>query len=107
MLSLTRPGDWVLDPFLGVGTSVASAVMRGRKGCGSEKMPEYAQLARDRARQAMQGTLPVRAMNTPVYDAAKAGKALTTVQWKSPDRTVPWSQINLVEDRCTVEWTAK
>ncbi len=107
VLSLTRPGDWVLDPFLGVGTSVASAVMRGRKGCGSEKLHEYAELARDRARQAMQGMLPVRPMNTPVYDATKAGKALTTVQWAPQDQFKPWSQINLVEEKRPPEWASK
>ena len=104
VLSLTRPDDWVLDPFLGVGTTVASAIMRGRKGCGAEKLPEYARVARDRARLAMQGMLPVRPMNTPVYDAAKAGKSLTTASWSSPDAAVPWSQINLVEERHTAGW---
>ena len=104
VLSLTRPDDWVLDPFLGVGTTVASAVMRGRRGCGAEKLPQYAQVARDRARLAMQGLLPVRAMNTPVYDAAKAGKSLTTVRWKTPETVSPWNQINLVEEGRPAGW---
>lgn len=107
VLSLTRTDDWVLDPFLGVGTTVASAVMRGRRGCGSEKMPQYAQVARDRVRQAMQGTLPTRTMNTPVYDAAKAGKSLTTTQWNLPEPSGLWSQINLVEERRPADWSTK
>jgi adenine-specific DNA-methyltransferase len=104
VLSLTRPDDWVLDPFLGVGTTVASAIMRGRKGCGAEKLPAYAQIARDRARLAMQGLLPVRRMNTPVYDAAKAGKSLTTANWSASEPTAPWSQLNLVEERRVAGW---
>lgn len=104
VLSLTRPDDWVLDPFLGVGTTVASAVMRGRRGCGAEKLPQYAQIARDRARLAMEGLLPVRAMNTPVYDAAKAGKSLTTARWTAPESASPWNQINLVEEARQAGW---
>ncbi len=103
VLSLTRPGDWVFDPFLGAGTTVASAVMRGRKGCGSEKMPEYAEVARQRALQAMQGLLPVRPMNTPIYDAAKAGKSLTAVAWESPLVPAPWRQASLEEEAQAAE----
>lgn len=100
VLSMTRSGDWVLDPFLGVGTTVASAVMRGRRGCGAEKMPEYAQIARQRVAQALRGSLPVRPMNTPVYDAAKAGKALTTRQWEGTPPAPPegWQQVRLLEE---------
>ena len=104
VLSLTRPGDWVMDPFLGVGTTVAAALMRGRKGCGAEKLPAYAQLSRDRVRLAQQGLLPTRSMNTPVYDAAKAGKALTTPRWNAPEPAPVWSQINLVEEKRPTGW---
>ncbi len=103
VLSLTRPGDWVFDPFLGAGTTVASAVMRGRKGCGSEKVAEYAQVARQRALQAMQGLLPVRPMNTPVYDATKAGKSLTAPAWDPPLVPKPWRQASLVDEAQTAE----
>ena len=107
VLSMTRPNDWVLDPFLGVGTTVASALMRGRRGCGSEKIPEYAALARQRARQALRGTLPVRPMNKPVYDAAKAGKALTTRHWDQPAPAPGWDQMRLVEEICAAEYSPR
>jgi adenine-specific DNA-methyltransferase len=87
----------VLDPFLGVGTTVASAVLRGRRGCGAEKMPEYVEIARSRVRQAIDGLLPVRAMHTPVYDPANAGKSLTTNVWNTP-REESWQQERLVEE---------
>ena len=83
VLSLTQKDDWVLDPFLGVGTTVISAVRHGRRGCGSEKMEQYALIAHERVQQAMKGVLPVRSMNTPVYDPAKAGKALTRNNWSA------------------------
>lgn len=97
VLSLTDKDDWVLDPFSGVGTTVASAILRGRKGCGAEKMPEYADVARDRARKAMEGLLPVRPMHTPVYDPANAGKALTTNVWQTVEQET-WQQVRLVEE---------
>jgi adenine-specific DNA-methyltransferase len=36
ILSLANPGDWVLDPFLGVGTTADALVRRGRKAAGAE-----------------------------------------------------------------------
>ena len=97
VLSLSDKDDWVLDPFLGVGTTVASAVLRGRRGCGSEKMPVYVEIARSRVKQAMEGLLPVRAMHTPVYNPADAGKSLTTNVWNTPRQEV-WQQERLVEE---------
>lgn len=87
VLSLTREGDLVLDPFAGVGTSVAAAVRHGRRGYGAEKLEEYVKVARERARQALSGTLPVRPMNTPVYDPVKAGSKLTVNPWQDPETT--------------------
>lgn len=43
---LTDPGDVVLDPFAGSGTSLAAAVQWDRVPIGFDLMPEYAQLAR-------------------------------------------------------------
>jgi adenine-specific DNA-methyltransferase len=103
VLSLTEKDDWVLDPFLGVGTTVASAVLRGRRGCGSEKMKEYVAIAHERVEKAIAGLLSVRDMKTPVYDPAKAGKALTTAHW-SPIETESWSQMQLVEQQRAGGW---
>ncbi|MCF8169455.1 MAG: site-specific DNA-methyltransferase, partial [Rhodoferax sp.] len=98
VLSLTDKDDWVLDPFLGVGTTVASAVLRGRKGCGSERVADYVEVARGRVRNAMDGMLPVRAMHTPVYDPANAGKSLTTNSWQTIEQDT-WQQVRLVEQQ--------
>jgi len=81
LLSLTEKGDMVFDPFAGVGTSIAAAVRNKRRGCGVEKMTEYVKIARTRILQAMDGSLPVREMNTPVYDPRKAGNSLTKSPW--------------------------
>lgn len=44
----TQPGDLVLDPFVGSGTTAASAIEAQRRCVGLELNPEYAQIARRR-----------------------------------------------------------
>ena len=44
----TKPGDLVLDPFAGYGTTVAVAERMGRRGIGIELVPEHLEIARRR-----------------------------------------------------------
>jgi modification methylase len=48
LLASTKPGDIVLDPFFGTGTTGAVARRLGRRWIGIERDPNYAQLARER-----------------------------------------------------------
>jgi modification methylase len=48
LLAATRPGDLVLDPFFGTGTTGAVARRLGRRWLGIERDPDYAALARAR-----------------------------------------------------------
>lgn len=82
VLSLTNEGDWVLDPFLGTGTTVIAAIRHGRRGIGAETVRKYVQLARQRIQQEMEGTLRTRPMDRPVYDPVEAGNSLTAAPWK-------------------------
>jgi DNA modification methylase len=45
---VTKPGDLVLDPFAGYGTTVAVAERMGRRAIGIELVPEHLELARRR-----------------------------------------------------------
>lgn len=45
---MTEEGDWVLDPFLGSGTTVEAAVRLNRNAVGIEKMEEYHKLSVER-----------------------------------------------------------
>jgi adenine-specific DNA-methyltransferase len=82
VLSLTNEGDWVLDPFLGTGTTLIAAIRHGRRGVGAETVPKYVQLARERIEQEIEGTLRTRPMDRPVYDPVDAGNSLTVAPWK-------------------------
>lgn len=44
----SRPGDLVLDPFAGYGTTVAVAERLGRRAIGIELLPEHLEIARQR-----------------------------------------------------------
>jgi modification methylase len=48
ILSSTKPGDIVLDPFFGTGTTGAAARRLGRRYIGIEREAEYVKLAADR-----------------------------------------------------------
>lgn len=86
VLSTTRHGDWVLDPYVGVGTSIIAAIRHGRRGAGAEKEPAYVALARSRIAQGMAGTLKVRPRNKPVFDPKNAGPNLTVAPWLDPNQ---------------------
>lgn len=85
VLSMSKKNDWVLDPFAGVGTTMAAAVRCGRRGAGAEIFDKYVKIARDRVRAAAAGQLRVRERNTPVYDPDKAGSALRHAPWLSDE----------------------
>lgn len=89
VLSLTSENDWVLDPFLGTGTTIIAAVRHGRRGAGAETVPKYVQIARERIQQELDGTLRTRPMGRPVYDPVEAGNSLTVAPWKKkPEQTM-------------------
>ena len=55
----SRPGDLVLDPFLGSGTTAVAARMLGRRCLGIEREEEYVRLARARVEAVSQVVLPM------------------------------------------------
>ena len=81
VLSMTNEEDWVLDPFLGTGTSIIAAIRHKRRGAGAETIPKYVQLAKQRIKQELAGTLRTRPMDKPVYDPIEAGNSLTIAPW--------------------------
>ncbi len=74
VLSMTNEGDWVLDPFLGTGTSIIAAIRHNRKGVGAETEENYVKIARDRIQKAINGTLRTRPMGREKYDPNLNGR---------------------------------
>ncbi len=72
VLALTDKGDWVYDPFVGVGSTAVAALIHGRRVMGSEIVPEYIEIARRRLEDAEKGMLRIRPMERPVFDPRKS-----------------------------------
>lgn len=66
VLALTKPGDRVLDPFVGVGTSVVAAAKHNRVGIGIDQSQAYIEIARARLRDYECGRLATRPLGKPV-----------------------------------------
>jgi len=67
VLALTNEGDVVLDPFVGVGSSIIAAILHNRKGVGVDKERQYTDIAFKRITQALNGTLQKRPLGKPVW----------------------------------------
>lgn len=80
VLALTNPGDLVVDPFMGVGTSAIAAILHNRRAAGAEKVPEYMVLAKERIALAASGYLETRPMDRPIYEPP-LNSSLTKVQY--------------------------
>lgn len=75
VLSLTNPGDSVLDPYLGVGSSAIAALKHKRSAFGCDLEKRYVDIAWDRIHDLRAGRLRTRPMNKPVYEpSAKESK---------------------------------
>ena len=64
ILAATNPGDIVLDPFFGTGTTGAVAKKLGRKYLGLEQDPDYFRVARKRLRE-IAGAVDLSLVQTP------------------------------------------
>jgi len=68
VLGLTNPGDLVVDPFMGVGTTAIGAAFFGRRFAGADIFRKYVDVAESRLAALQRGSLRVRRMNTPIHE---------------------------------------
>lgn len=68
VLSMTDEHDDVLDPYVGVGTSVIAAIKHNRNGYGCDTVGEYIAIAHERIRDFYSGCLKTRPMGKAIYD---------------------------------------
>lgn len=73
VLSMTEPGGSVLDPYMGVGSSLVAARKHGRAAFGCDVVVEYVEIARQRVRDLDAGVLRTRPMRKPIYDPSLPG----------------------------------
>lgn len=69
VLALTDENDTVLDPYVGVGSSVLAALLHNRKAIGIDKENNYLKIALKRIETLKNGTIKRRIMGTPIYAA--------------------------------------
>jgi len=74
VLSMTKEGDSVLDPFLGVGTTIIASVKNNRIGIGAELKDNYIEETYQRLNDLKEGLLKYRPRDKPVYKATKETK---------------------------------
>jgi DNA modification methylase len=84
VLALTDEGDWVLDPFSGVGSALLAALKNGRRALGCEKEAEYVEIARQRIADLRSGRLRYRQLGKPVHQPTGREKvAQIPIEWQN------------------------
>jgi len=73
VLSMTDPGDAVLDPYMGVGSSLIAAIKHGRSAAGCDITGDYVRISRQRLDALFAGRLQTRPMFKPIYDPSLPG----------------------------------
>lgn len=68
VLAMTREGDAVLDPYMGVGSTAIAAIRHQRLAYGCDIDPLYVEIAWQRVHDWRAGVLRTRPMARPVYD---------------------------------------
>lgn len=72
ILASSNPGDVVLDPFNGSGTTVVSAALLGRKYVGIDQSAEYVTFAQKRLEHALAQAKAAEAQTLPIEQAVQA-----------------------------------
>ncbi len=87
--AFTNPGDIVLDPFSGVGSSMLAALKNGRRAIGCEKEPEYIELAKERIKMLDNGVLPYRKLGKPIHKpTGKEKVSQIPDEWKQQETLI-------------------
>lgn len=86
VLALTQPGDVVLDPFMGVASSLLAAALHDRKGVGVDKDADYVKVAKSRLDAVRQGILKRRPLGRRKYEP--------TGKEKVAQRPLDWDRLN-------------
>lgn len=84
VLALTNEGDWVFDPYMGVGSALIAALMHDRRAMGCEKETTYVEIARQRVQDYYNGVLRYRPLGKPVFQPTGREKvSQIPPEWKN------------------------
>jgi DNA modification methylase len=86
--TFSRPGDWILDPFAGLGTTLFSAARLGRRSIGFEPSTERAAYVTARLPP------PHRLVSDPVQTASRGDLPAFALIFTSP----PYITVNIEDD---------
>ncbi len=78
VLALTNEGDWVFDPYMGVGSSLIAAIMHNRRAVGCDKEKAYVEITKHRIKSYYNGTLRYRNLGKPIYQPTELEKVKQT-----------------------------
>jgi len=67
VLAFTNEGDWVLDPFGGVGSSLIAAMKHQRRGMVIDRDEQYIEITKERVKSFQNGMLKTRPFGKPIY----------------------------------------
>lgn len=81
----TKPGDWILDPFTGSGTTNLVALQLGRNSVGIDNVREYVTLAKKRITEAHSHANGKQSRNQAIRRAAHSG--FSQGQAREPEET--------------------
>ena len=81
VLALTNEGDWVIDPFAGVGSSLIAALLNQRRAAGADIVKQYCDIAFQRILDALNGKLRRRPLGKPIYEPKGEKVARPPSEW--------------------------
>lgn len=83
ILAFTNEGDMVLDPYMGVGSTLIAAQLHDRNSIGFEKEQRYIGIAKERLKQLEEKKLGLRSMNKPIHQPSGKEKiSQRPEEWK-------------------------
>lgn len=86
VLAFTDPGDFVVDPFVGTGTTLIASEKHRRRALGFEKDRKYVDIARSRLSELRSGDLRMRRSGEPPVDPSpNAAVAKVPSTWLDND----------------------
>ena len=92
LLALTNKNSWVLDPFVGVGSTVIAALKNERNVIGIDKEKSYCDVSEKRIKQLINGELKLRPIDKPIHVPSNSDKnGKYPKEWQG--------ELNLIRDK--------